>query len=107
MAEDPEELRRAPTEISVQQPATGLIKDEEYGNETEREAVDQNGHHHNQASGAGEDEERTTGSPPNASREKQFEVTFDGDKDPLNPKNKSKLQKWIITLIVSSCSFCV
>lgn len=38
---------------------------------------------------------------------KEFEVTFDGDSDPMSPKNKSTLRKWGIVLIGSSCSLCV
>ncbi|KAI9696910.1 MAG: hypothetical protein M1820_007985 [Bogoriella megaspora] len=69
---------------------------------------------HGRTSSGDEDEERSIGARPNGSttvgsggRDKQFEVNFDGEDDPLNPKCKSKLQKWIITLIVASCSFCV
>ncbi|KAL2354908.1 synaptic vesicle transporter [Cryomyces antarcticus] len=39
--------------------------------------------------------------------EKEFEVKWDGDNDPMNPRSKSKLHKWIIVLIVSSSSLCV
>ncbi|TKA61537.1 hypothetical protein B0A49_08178 [Cryomyces minteri] len=39
--------------------------------------------------------------------EREFEVKWDGDNDPMNPRSKSKLHKWIIVLIVSSSSLCV
>lgn len=38
---------------------------------------------------------------------KEFEVGFDGDSDPLSPKNKSTLRKWLIVIIVSASSLCV
>lgn len=38
---------------------------------------------------------------------KEFEVHFDGDADPFNPKNRSTHQKWAIVLIGSLCSLCV
>nr|POF04486.1 efflux pump atb [Quercus suber] len=38
---------------------------------------------------------------------KEFEVQFDGDSDPLSPKNKTALRKWCIVLIGSSCALCV
>jgi len=37
----------------------------------------------------------------------EFEVTFDGDSDPYNPKNRSTARKWVIVLIGSACSLCV
>jgi hypothetical protein len=37
-----------------------------------------------------------------------FDVKWDGgDEDPLNPRHKSKLRKWVIVLILSSASLCV
>ena len=38
---------------------------------------------------------------------KRFEVRFDGDSDPLNPRSFSKTRKWIIVAIVSAGSTCV
>ena len=38
---------------------------------------------------------------------KEFEVAFDGDSDPMSPRNKTTLRKWGIVLIGSSCSLCV
>lgn len=55
-----------------------------------------------------EDEEKQT-SGPNGDGEQhdQYEVTWDGDDDPMNPRSKTTATKWIIVLIVSSCSLCV
>lgn len=36
-----------------------------------------------------------------------FEVGWDGADDPLCPRSFSKGRKWMITFIVSGCSFCV
>lgn len=38
---------------------------------------------------------------------KQFEIRFDGDSDPLNPRSFSKSRKWMIVAIVSAGSTCV
>lgn len=38
---------------------------------------------------------------------KEFEVQFDGDSDPMNPKNRPTWRKWVIVLIGSGCSLCV
>lgn len=38
---------------------------------------------------------------------KEFEVQFDGDSDPMNPKNRPRWRKWLIVLIGSGCSLCV
>lgn len=38
---------------------------------------------------------------------KQFEVRFDGDSDPMNPRSLSRTRKWIIVAIVSAGSTCV
>lgn len=40
-------------------------------------------------------------------KEKEFEVAWDGDADPMNPRNKGNLQRWFIVLIISSSSLCV
>ena len=49
------------------------------------------------------------GDDPNSRAEKdRYEVGFDGgDRDPLCPRSFSKARKWMITFIVSACSFCV
>ncbi|USW59394.1 Putative sugar transporter, major facilitator superfamily, MFS transporter superfamily [Septoria linicola] len=39
--------------------------------------------------------------------EKDFEVQFDGEDDPYNPKNHANWRKWVIVCIVSSSSLCV
>lgn len=39
--------------------------------------------------------------------EKEFEVDWDGDDDPMNPRSMNKLRKWLIVLTVSSSSLCV
>ena len=52
-----------------------------------------------------EKQERSTGPKPEEGKE--FEVTFDGDSDPINPKSKTTLRKWSIVLIGSACSLCV
>ena len=39
--------------------------------------------------------------------EKEFEVHWDGDNDPMNPRSMSKARKWVIVLIVSATSLCV
>ena len=42
------------------------------------------------------------------SDDESFDVKWDGgDADPLNPRHKSKLHKWIIVLILSSAALCV
>ena len=38
---------------------------------------------------------------------REFEVQFDGDSDPWNPKNKPTVRKWCIVLVGSTCSLCV
>lgn len=55
-----------------------------------------------------EEEQSKPGGEDDRDPEKEFEVTFSGDNDPLNPKtNRSNLRKWSIVLIGSSCSLCV
>lgn len=57
----------------------------------------------------GEDEERPNIPSGNTAvdAEKQFEVTWDGDDDPMNPRSMPKLQRWLIVLVVSASSVCV
>lgn len=38
--------------------------------------------------------------------EKEFEVHWDGDNDPMNPRSMSKPRKWLIVLILSATSLC-
>lgn len=56
-----------------------------------------------------EDEENqlADGERVGAGSEKEFEVTWDGDDDPLNPRSKATARKWLIVLIVSGSSLCV
>lgn len=37
----------------------------------------------------------------------EFEVHWEGDHDPLNPKSFSMARKWLIVIIVSASSMCV
>jgi multidrug resistance protein len=54
-----------------------------------------------------EEEKAANGNGQQREEGKEFEVQFDGDSDPWNPKNKATLRKWMIVLIGSSCSLCV
>ena len=36
-----------------------------------------------------------------------FEVRWDGDEDPINPRNMGTARKWMIVLLVSTSSLCV
>lgn len=54
-----------------------------------------------------EEKQRAGASASQENHEKQFEVTFDGDADPYNPKNRPYLRKWLIVVIVSASSLCV
>lgn len=56
-----------------------------------------------------EDEERPNipSGDTAADAEKQFEVTWDGDDDPMNPRSMPKLRRWLIVLVVSASSVCV
>jgi hypothetical protein len=42
-----------------------------------------------------------------AVNDKEFEVTWDGDDDPMNPRSMPYARKWIIVIIVSASSLCV
>jgi hypothetical protein len=44
---------------------------------------------------------------PDNAEEKQFEVKWDGESDPMNPRNRKKAQKWMIVLIMASSALCV
>jgi hypothetical protein len=37
----------------------------------------------------------------------EFEVQFDGDSDPMSPKNRPEARKWFVVLIISASSLCV
>lgn len=52
-----------------------------------------------------EKQNKTADSKPEEGKE--FEVQFDGDADPWNPKSKPEWKKWMIVLIGSACSLVV
>ena|SRR5947207_7917968 len=54
-----------------------------------------------------DDGEREATSSDGEGEEDEFEVYWDGDDDPLCPRNKKKWKKWAIVLIVSASSLCV
>lgn len=61
------------------------------------------------------DQEPTTNPASNApaknedpkAAEKDFEVRFDGENDPMNPKSKTEFHKWCIVFLAASCALCV
>jgi len=53
------------------------------------------------------DEKDDSGSGEHESDDKQFDVQFSGDDDPMNPKNRPKWRKWLVVLLGSGCSLCV
>ena len=55
----------------------------------------------------GEDEEAPKREGEERAPEKEFEVQWDGDNDPMNPRCMSKARKWMIVVIVSAGSTCV
>ncbi len=55
----------------------------------------------------GEDEEVPPEGEQETDPEKEYEVQWDGDDDPLNPRSFSKGRKWLIVSIVSAGSTCV
>ncbi|KAI9759981.1 MAG: hypothetical protein M1835_000260, partial [Candelina submexicana] len=62
--------------------------------------------------GFSEDEEQqqrraSPGEEPSEDPEKTFEVHWDGDNDPMNPRSMPKGKKWLIVIIVSMSSTCV
>ncbi len=61
------------------------------------------------SSGDEEQQQRQTpsgeGSP--ADPEKTFEVQWDGDNDPMNPRSMPKGKKWLIVIVVSISAICV
>ena len=59
--------------------------------------------HWEEEEGQNPDQAERNGTDPN----KEFEVKFDGDDDPLNPRSKPTWRKWTIVLIGSFCSLCV
>ena len=55
----------------------------------------------------GDDEEAPRKTENGDDPEKEFEVSWDGDQDPMNPRNMSNGRKWIVVAIVSAGSTCV
>ena len=49
----------------------------------------------------------TTLAPVHAGEGEQREVEWDGDDDPMNPRNMHGPRKWLITFTVAFCSMCV
>jgi multidrug resistance protein len=46
--------------------------------------------------------------PNNASNgDTKYEVKWDGDEDPMNPRNMNSARKWLITFTMALCSTCV
>lgn len=45
--------------------------------------------------------------PKETEEEKEFEVKWDGESDPMNPRCKKKWNKWLIVVIIAFCSLCV
>ncbi|KAK4990041.1 hypothetical protein LTR50_002817 [Elasticomyces elasticus] len=56
-----------------------------------------------------EDEERQTPTDgkEEVDPERKFEVGWDGDDDPMNPRSRNKADKWLIVVILSTSAFCV
>ena len=55
----------------------------------------------------GKDEEISTMENAEEDLGKEYEVQWDGERDPLNPRNFSNGRKWVIVLILSAGSTCV
>lgn len=54
-----------------------------------------------------DDEESSKDEEKGQDPDKQFEVRFEGESDPMNPRSFSKSRKWAIVIIVSAGSTCV
>lgn len=54
-----------------------------------------------------DDEESSQDVEKGQSPDKQYEVRFEGDSDPMNPRSFSRIRKWAIVIIVSAGSTCV
>jgi multidrug resistance protein len=59
------------------------------------------------AAGQAQDVEKAAPGALDDDHAKKFIVAFDGDDDPLNPKNKKNSVKWGIVIILALGSFCV
>jgi len=44
---------------------------------------------------------------PKSEEDKEFEVKWDDESDPMNPRCRKTWQKWLIVIIVAACSLCV
>lgn len=53
------------------------------------------------------DEENQRPGEKKEEEDKQYEVAWDGDDDPMNPKSMRFARKWLIVLILSASSLCV
>ncbi|KAF2837454.1 MFS general substrate transporter [Patellaria atrata CBS 101060] len=54
-----------------------------------------------------QDDDDRVGDSCERGSEKEFEVGWDGDSDPMNPRSMSKLRRWSIVVVVSLSSLCV
>jgi hypothetical protein len=54
-----------------------------------------------------QDDDGPGGEEARPDRPNAFEVGWDGDVDPLNPRSLGRARKWIVVLIVSATSLCV
>lgn len=55
-----------------------------------------------------DDRDCDTGPATNASTEyEMYKVGWDGEDDPMNPRNMNKARKWLITFTMALCSMCV
>ena len=80
------------------------------GLEKERTSATADNRSITQSTGRKNDEERQMPqetSETHAETEKEYEVKWDGDDDPMNPKSKSLARKWLIVLILAASSLCV
>lgn len=57
-----------------------------------------------QQSNGGVDEEKQL---PEEEADKQYEVKWDGDDDPMNPRSMRFARKWLVVLLLSASSLCV
>lgn len=57
--------------------------------------------------GSKDEESGITAVGDEGAHEKEFEVTWDGDDDPMNPRSMAYARKWIIVIIISASSLCV
>lgn len=62
---------------------------------------------HARPSSKDDEESGSTAIDAGGTDEKEFEVAWDGDDDPMNPRSMAYARKWVIVLIVSASSLCV